>query len=1205
MAAPRGKSSQGITNYKLAVAELVKEMQQMMESGKSLQEIYGKLGGRIEDLRQKSTTLSNAMKGGAARAREAAKSQKELDQANANLNLRLRAIAATYKELESIENKALSTTRKSIQSNAELAKSINKNAQSSKKVVTEEEKLRKQSQERLKQILKKNQALRKQGKENERLKKTIENLKNASKKLGTQVKETSTRFTRFGTGVANALKTLSRFAAAGALTAGALKVVKFFTVDAAKAAINFQKSLFNLAAVAGKSKEEAKALGEAALDVAGKTSFTATQVLGLQTELAKLGFTSSEIVSATEGIAFAAQALGVNLESMAESVGKVINQFGLLKSEADLVGDILVTTINNSALTFDTFGTAIQYVGPIARNLNLDLQQTAGAMAVLADNGFTASRIGTGLRGILTEISSTSYDASKALKQLAEDNISISEAIDLVGKRNAAQLITLIKNIEVIEEGNEKYYEQGRAMKASAIQASSFSGQMDIMNSALERFLVDVGSFVANSNIITAVLGQFSQEAAGAIRAFQFLGDVDYDRYMESVNRAAKETSPLIEAIELLAETDEEVAAKKDYLLFQVEKFGKVFPNAGNVTNELAQKVNGLNSFLETAAEKVIRTDLATQGATRAQQAWGDAVDRIGQRYEKNNLSLEDAEALYTKVSESSDALGRTEKALNDELQNSINLTEERKQELERALVGVQKEKAATDQYGDTLINIIGLEKKRREEAQKGIKVKKREAETFKELVAEAEARKDALIKQAEIDKATNEANKEFQANSARQVYLNRELTDANNDLITTLQEKKAALEAELATKDANTKQGEYDIRIMNREIGTLEKLIEKYKEKNQELEISADSVKMVADNAKLQIEALRKEYEDGDITGVAFQRGERAIVEAMKSDLEALAAAAPELEKLVNAIINNFELQGEVDWNEILYKGIDEAISTTIGALEGFNDTAFENTKARLDAEKEAIKARYETEDYLAKQQFENGLINEAQYRRRQQELRKKQVAEENALEKKLFEANQKKDRNDAKVEFLEAVASIIPTLIKEGIAEPTTLNIMAAITAASAAASYAAEVSAINQRKFYPKKFAQGGMVYGPSHQEGGVPFSVQGQGGYEMEGGEFIINKRAASLHRDLLEKINGSVKPNTTPSPTKFATGGVVTNSVTNIGQQSQESVNYLKTIAEATMTNAINSSKPVRAFVTSTDLRKDETARRIKDNNTTI
>jgi hypothetical protein len=105
--------------------------------------------------------------------------------------------------------------------------------------------------------------------------------------------------------------------------------------------------------------------------------------------------------------------------------------------------------------------------------------------------------------------------------------------------------------------------------------------------------------------------------------------------------------------------------------------------------------------------------------------------------------------------------------------------------------------------------------------------------------------------------------------------------------------------------------------------------------------------------------------------------------------------------------------------------------------------------------------------------------------------------------------------------------------------------------------------------------------------------------------LKGGEFIVNKKASSLHRDLLERINNSVKPNVSTQPMKFAQGGIVSTSVTNVSRPAEESVNYLKAIAEATTNTAINSSKPVRAFVTSSDLRKDETARRIKDNNTTI
>jgi hypothetical protein len=121
---------------------------------------------------------------------------------------------------------------------------------------------------------------------------------------------------------------------------------------------------------------------------------------------------------------------------------------------------------------------------------------------------------------------------------------------------------------------------------------------------------------------------------------------------------------------------------------------------------------------------------------------------------------------------------------------------------------------------------------------------------------------------------------------------------------------------------------------------------------------------------------------------------------------------------------------------------------------------------------------------------------------------------------------------------------------------------------------------------------------MVYGPSHAQGGVPFTVQGRGGYEMEGGEFIVNKRVAAMHREVLEKINSSYKPLRGTPSYKFASGGLVR-------AQSDESVDYLKAIAEATTSTAIGVSKPVRAYVSSKDLRQNETERRLRDRNDRI
>ena len=282
------------------------------------------------------------------------------------------------------------------------------------------------------------------------------------------------------------------------------------------------------------------------------------------------------------------------------------------------------------------------------------------------------------------------------------------------------------------------------------------------------------------------------------------------------------------------------------------------------------------------------------------------------------------------------------------------------------------------------------------------------------------------------------------------------------------------------------------------------------------------------------------------------------------------------------------------------LEKELDKALKIVFDKVgevaEEYNKTALENTKNRLDSELEAIKNRYKVEGDILKSQLDNQLITESQFRAKQKELRQKQLADENDINKKIFEAEKKADINNVIIETSESLASNI--LQNYGNADSATASIYTILGTAAIVAAGAAKADAINRRKFFPVKYEEGGMVNGPSHAQGGVPFTVQGQGGYEMEGGEFIVNKKASAMHRGLLEKINNSYKTPTLPSSYKFASGGIVPNA-------ANESVDYLKAIAEATTSTAISASKPVRAFVSSKDLRANENERRLRDRNDKI
>ena len=65
---------------------------------------------------------------------------------------------------------------------------------------------------------------------------------------------------------------------------------------------------------------------------------------------------------------------------------------------------------------------------------------------------------------------------------------------------------------------------------------------------------------------------------------------------------------------------------------------------------------------------------------------------------------------------------------------------------------------------------------------------------------------------------------------------------------------------------------------------------------------------------------------------------------------------------------------------------------------------------------------------------------------------------------------------------------------------------------------------------------QYRKGGMVYGPSHAQGGVKYAVGGRV-IELEGGEAIINKKSTSMFRSQLSAMNQA------GGGVKFADGGV--------------------------------------------------------------
>ena len=1069
-----------------------------------------------------------------------------------------------------------------------------------------------------------------------------------------------------GPGLGKALGSLTGIGTVVAALRTSFRFLQKAITDSFKAAVEYEAQLAQLQAVTGVSNTELRKLSNSVLDVAGSTTFTSEEIVKLQTELGKLGFSTDEIINATEGVARTAQALGESVGPVAQKIGQILKQYNLTANETEKISDILVSTINSSALSFEGFGTAIQYVGPLAAQVGTDFETVSSAMAVLADNGFTASRIGTGLRGIFTELSVSGRDLESAIKQLADRNISFAQAIELVGKRNAGQLISLIENVDALGNLEDKYYQVGAANIAAAQQIDTFKGNMQLLNSALNRVGISIGNFIKDSDLVKAALRIIDEQGYQTTLAMETLSNANSKVFGESLTEQARNFLGELENIQKTANKyltlssyiedgkDLAVASRKAILEGIINPLAeealeiqnKISALGGSLITRKQRKE--LNDRLEEIREQVKFTFGSGRGGartitvdyTKTLEGMGAAVDEVSGQIaelakqimmddaretiagrfaddlermrdlrEDDLLTLEQAAALEfearKKVFDLNEDIEEQEQNiadLKDEINSNVGWNGEEELAVEQAKL------EALEQQKTNYQNIERTAKEMFVFAQKEYEL---EFQTLQnQITAEKEQMK---LRESEVKLRIETLQNQIQGekNEEKKTQLIKDQVDLQKSLLTIQNNSRETIEQYIE----DTKDGLLEQRKLWADLGFDLRLLDKALERLKQFELVTQKLKIDFPELESAARGLAKSF--GEKFGEQLKNGialtpkqEQEVKDSLTSLFDKFGISEEDLTPTQRKLLEDYILSTlDVDPSKIKGK-TDELLNLLLSELtdaaKAYNATALENTQNRLNQELDAIRSRYKTEEEILKSQLDNQLITESQFRTKREELRKKQIQEENEIQKKIFDAQKKNDLINIGIETAEAIAS---NLLKNfGTAPTPQAAVQTAIGNAIIIAGGAAKADAVRRRKFFPATFEQGGIVNGPSHSEGGVPFTVQGQGGYEMEGGEFIVNKKAAAFHRSLLERINGSVKPNTNVAQHNFAMGGLVDvakEANIPVADSTKESVNYLKAIANATLSTASDMKKPVRAFVSSKDLTTDETSRRLRERNDRI
>jgi hypothetical protein len=826
--------------------------------------------------------------------------------------------------------------------------------------------------------------------------------------------------------------------------------------------------------------------------------------------------------------------------------------------------------------------------------------------------------------------------------------------------------LVLTQNIDVVEKLSTVEEGLRSTLAASASQMATTAGQVDILKSAYEELQISIGEVITNSSFFIGLIRLINKESAQLALGYKDLNTITKElggSINEDISLALKGSGNEFEALRKIVE--------KSSLGPQFEEIFKAF-SSRNITNiemvrkelekvlvplgglegrePLTQELFGFGGAGADEAERLLgivnifdelidkSREAAEIGNTRSQinEAYRDELDAIKSIANANDRLNQVTQLELSVISD----IQFIEGEINKERERGALADQSRIRLLEGILSGYK-------QVRNELSDIIDLteeeekknKKARADRAKADVDdIKRRKAQIREEIRIIREQRESdlkALKERAELQK---EARNTTEERSAIELKLNQDIAALNEKTNNRLEYQFGQFVQ--LSDDAAVVVQKYGTELPN----VVEDLSENVNELNKEFFNLSGTIEMTlsevardaVNDATSILDAYKRQVKDlNDIFGEDAGKSQEYFEELAKltkvanqevlkitDDLDTSSTEGQAAYEIIMQLLNDInnikppkgnEFDWEEFWKELVVDTLKQAISEAEEAVNRFNDVVFENTRDRLESQRAAIQGAADIENDILKSQLDNQLITEEEFRNRSEQNRKRAIAKENAIDKQIFEAEKKRDKQSALTDYLVALASIIPNLIiNDGEANPIALAIKAAITGGLATASYSAELGAINQRQFYEKKFADGGIVEGPSHAQGGVPFTVQGRGGYEMEGGEFIVNKRAAAVNRSLLERINSSAKPTATigsrvyDSPVgtrKFATGGFVTPEETQRASELQ--LEYLRAIAESNVAVAQNTNKPVRAFITQTDLRNNDLERRIVNKNSRL
>ena len=284
-----------------------------------------------------------------------------------------------------------------------------------------------------------------------------------------------------------------------------------------KAAVDFDESITNVAAVLGLTGDEATALGKDLLKIGRKSRSGPQAIADAYYDIAGgVADTSSHMAILNAAVA-TSEAGNADLAGTTSALISIMNSYGFSADKAGFASDVLTQTVAKGVGTMDDFAGALPQVSGLANSVGISFDDLGGMMAYLTTKGNTASQSATQLGAMMTALLNPNEAMKKALGELGfTTGKAAIENLGLVGTFGAladkspvfqSNMAGAVGSVEALRGvtafGSDNAVDalaafsnglDGATEAARRIQNESFAAQFDLLKSNVSGLAITIGT---------------------------------------------------------------------------------------------------------------------------------------------------------------------------------------------------------------------------------------------------------------------------------------------------------------------------------------------------------------------------------------------------------------------------------------------------------------------------------------------------------------------------------------------------------------------------------------------------------------------------------------------------------------------------------------------------------------------------------------